>query len=30
MKDEGQHWVLTVQGYEQAQKVLAQLGKQND
>jgi manganese/zinc/iron transport system permease protein len=30
MKDEGQHWVLTAQGYEQARKVLAQLGKQND
>lgn len=30
MKDEGQHWVLTQQGYQQAQKVLAQLGKQHD
>lgn len=30
MKQEGQHWMLTTKGYEQAQKVLAQLGKHDD
>jgi manganese/zinc/iron transport system permease protein len=30
MQNEGQHWVLTWQGYEQAQTVLAALGKQHD
>jgi manganese/zinc/iron transport system permease protein len=30
MQGEGQHWVLTQQGYEQARNVLAQMSVQND
>jgi manganese/zinc/iron transport system permease protein len=30
MKQEGLHWTLTAQGYEEAQQVLAQLGKRDD
>jgi manganese/zinc/iron transport system permease protein len=30
MKQEGQHWTLTPQGYERAKQVLAQLGKHDD
>ncbi len=30
MQNEGQHWVLTPQGYQKAQNVLAQLGKHDD
>lgn len=30
MRGEGQHWVLTEQGYERARDVLAELGVQND
>jgi manganese/zinc/iron transport system permease protein len=30
MQQEGQHWTLTTQGYQQAQSVLAKLGRQDD
>ncbi len=30
MQNEGQHWILTEEGYQQAQNVLAQLGKRDD
>lgn len=30
MRQEGQHWTLTTRGYQQAQSVLARLGKQDD